>query len=287
MLLFHVIAGFAEALASPAKQNRHARQGYSRKSCTLVLRSTSALVMDQKTGKYLVQKQADFVQPIASITKLMTAMVVLDAKMDIDEYLTITEEDVDTIRHSRSRLPVNTSLTRGNALLLALMASENRAAHALGRAYPGGLIAFVAAMNAKAKSLELRETSFADPTGLSDGNRSSARDLVRMVNAARRYQLIRKYTTVPEASFLAGGRTEQYRNSNPLIRNLHWQIGLSKTGFIQESGRCLVMQSKIANRHLLIVLLGAQGELTCYGDANRIKQWLEGSRKVRYKTRKK
>ncbi len=219
-------------------------------------------------------------QPIASITKLMTAMVVLDAKMDLDESLTILEEDVDTLRRSRSRLPVNTSLTRANALLLALMASENRAAHALSRVYPGGIGAFVAAMNAKAQSLELYETRFEDPTGISTGNRSSARDLVRMVKAASRYKLIRQYTTVPEVSIPLGRRMQQFRNTNPLIRNPQWQIRLSKTGFIHESGRCLVMQSKVANRPLLIALLGAQGDLTCYGDAKRIKQWMEDSQKV-------
>lgn len=210
----------------------------------------------------------------------MTAMVVLDAKMDLDESLTILEEDVDTLRRSRSRLPVNTSLTRANALLLALMASENRAAHALSRVYPGGIGAFVAAMNAKAQSLELYETRFEDPTGISTGNRSSARDLVRMVKAASRYKLIRQYTTVPEVSIPLGRRTLRFRNTNPLIRNPRWQIRLSKTGFIHESGRCLVMQSKVANRPLLIALLGAQGDLTCYGDAKRIKQWMEDSQKV-------
>jgi D-alanyl-D-alanine endopeptidase (penicillin-binding protein 7) len=233
----------------------------------------------------LVQKQAGALLPIASITKLMTAMVVLDANMNLQESLTIVSEDVDNLRHSRSRLPVNTRLTRGNALLLALMASENRAAHALGRSYPGGLGTFVAAMNAKARSLGLVETRFEDPAGLSSGNVSSARDLARMVNAAYNYPLIREDTTCKETTIRLGRRTLAFHNTNRLIQSPRWQIGLSKTGFIDEAGRCLVMQSQVAKRPVLIVLLDAQGKLTRYGDANRIKQWMEGSRAVRQKHR--
>jgi D-alanyl-D-alanine endopeptidase (penicillin-binding protein 7) len=233
----------------------------------------------------LVQKQADALQPIASITKLMTAMVVLDANMNLQESITIVSEDVDTLRHSRSRLPVNTCLTRGNALLLALMASENRSAHALGRTYPGGLGTFIAAMNAKARSLGLVETRLEDPTGISSGNISSARDLARMVDAAYNYPLIRDFTTREEAVIHSGRRTLAFHNTNRLIRSPRWQIGLSKTGFIDEAGRCLVMQAHVANRPVLIVLLDAQGKLTRFGDANRIKQWMEGSQAVRQKHR--
>jgi D-alanyl-D-alanine endopeptidase (penicillin-binding protein 7) len=223
--------------------------------------------------------------PIASITKLMTAMVVLDAQMNLQESLTIVSEDVDTLRHSRSSLPVNSSITRGDALLLALMSSENRAAHALGRTYPGGPGTFVAAMNAKAQSLGLVDTHFEDPTGISSSNTSTARDLARMVDAAYRYSLIRESTTCKEATIRLGHRTRQFHNTNHLIKNPRWQIGLSKTGFIDEAGRCLVMQSQVAKRPVLIVLLDAQGKLTRYGDANRIKQWMEGSQALRQKHR--
>ncbi|MDD5168677.1 MAG: D-alanyl-D-alanine endopeptidase [Syntrophales bacterium] len=242
----------------------------------LVLRSASALVEDQQTGEYLVRKQADAVLPIASITKLMTAMVVLDAQMDLNETITIQPEDVDTLRHSRSRLPVGTRLTREEALLLALMASENRAAHALGRTYPGGIDAFVPAMNAKAQALGLTEMRFKEPTGLSSGNVASARDLAHMVNAAFQYNLIRGFTTREEATLHTGRRTLAFHNTNRLVRNPRWQIGLSKTGFIDEAGRCLVMQAQVANRPVLIVLLDAQGKMTRFADANRIKQWMEG-----------
>jgi D-alanyl-D-alanine endopeptidase (penicillin-binding protein 7) len=242
-------------------------------------------VEDQMTGECLIQKQAEAIMPIASITKLMTAMVVLDAKMDLEESITIASEDVDIFRHSHSRLPVNTRFTRGDALLLALMASENRAAHALGRTYPGGLGAFVAAMNAKARSLGLVETHFIDPTGIHCGNVSSAKDLARMVDAAYQYSIIREYTTCKEATIRSGRRTMHFRNTNHLIGNPRWQIGLSKTGFIDEAGRCLVMQSQLAKRPVLIVLLDSQGKMTRYGDANRIKQWMEGSHALRQKHR--
>jgi D-alanyl-D-alanine endopeptidase (penicillin-binding protein 7) len=241
------------------------------------LRSFSALVENQENGKLLVQKNAGVVVPIASITKLMTAMVTLDAGMDLQGTLVIRREDVDTLRHSRSRLPVGTCLTRREALLLALMASENRAANALGRTYPGGRDAFVAAMNVKARSLGLAETRFTDPAGLSEGNVSTAHNLARMADAAYSYPLIREFTTREEATIQAGRRVLAFRNTNRLIRSSRWQIGLSKTGFIDEAGRCLVMQACVARQPVLIVLLDAQGKLTRYGDANRIRQWMEVS----------
>ena len=207
ILAIQGVVGFSDASRTPATHGNYSHVKVVRAPQNLVLRSASALVEDQRTGECLVQKQAEAVLPIASITKLMTAMVVLDAKMDLQESLTIVSEDVDTLRHSRSRLPVNTRLTRGDALLLALMASENRAAHALGRTYPGGLGAFVAAMNAKARSLGLAETRFEDPTGISSGNVSSARDLARMVDAAYHYRLIREFTTCKEATIHSGRRT--------------------------------------------------------------------------------
>jgi len=269
---------FSDASRIPATHGNHSHVKFIRTHRNLVLCSTSALVEDQRTGECLVQKQAEAIMPIASITKLMTAMVVLDAKMDLEESITIASEDVDTIRHSRSRLPVNTRLTREDALLLALMASENRAAHALGRTYPGGLGAFAAAMNAKARSLGLVETHFIDPAGIHCGNVSSARDLARMVDAAYHYSIIREYTTCKETAIRSGRRTLHFHNTNHLIGNPRWQIGLSKTGFIDEAGRCLVMQSEVAKRPVLIVLLDSQGKMTRYADANRIKQWMESSR---------
>lgn len=251
----------------------------------LVIRSAAALVADQQTGQPLYQKQAEAVVPIASITKLMTAMVVLDTQSDLQKTITIEPEDVDTVRHSGSHLPVRTRLTREEALLLALMSSENRAAHALGRTHPGGLKAFVAAMNAKAVCLGLTDTRFDEPTGLSSGNVSSARDLARMVDAAYGYPLIREFTTRDEAMIRSGRHTLGFRNINRLIRNDRWQIGLSKTGFISEAGSCLVMQAHVAQRAVVIVLLDAQGKLTRFADANRIKQWLEGPPSAQRKKR--
>jgi serine-type D-Ala-D-Ala endopeptidase (penicillin-binding protein 7) len=240
-----------------------------------VLRSAFALVEDQQTGEILIQKQATVVSPIASITKLMTAMVVLDANMDLEESLAIESGDKDFLRHSHSRLPVGIHLMRRDVLMLALMSSDNRCAHALGRTYPGGFEACVAAMNAKARSLKLTNTRFEDTTGLSKGNVSSARDLARLVDAAYQYQHIREFTTCKRAIVYSGRRTIEFRNTNHLIRNQRWQIGLSKTGFIDEAGRCLVMQAQIAGSPLLIVLLDSRGKLSRVGDANRIKQWLE------------
>ena len=285
ILAVHGIVRFSEAPRTPTADGNYSNAKVIRVPQNLVLCSASVLVEDQQTGERLVEKQVEAVLPIASITKLMTAMVVLDAKMNLQESLTIVPEDVDTIRHSRSHLPVNTHLRRTDALLLALMASENRAAHALGRTYPGGLGTFVAAMNAKSRSLGLVETRFEDPTGISSRNVSSARDLARMVDAAYRYRIIREFTICKETTIQSGRRTLQFRNSNRLIRNPRWQIGLSKTGFIDEAGRCLVMQAEVANRPMLFVLLDSQGKLTRFGDANRIRQWIEGSQAARQKQR--
>ena len=251
------------------------RGGAPRPPSRLMLRSASVLVLDQRTGQALVEKQAETVMPIASITKLMTAMVVLDANLDMQEPLIIEKEDKDTLRHSRSRLPVGTRLRRGEALGLALMSSENRAAHALGRTYPGGVRACVRAMDAKAQALGLTETHFEDPAGLSSGNVSSAQDLARLVDAAYHYPKIREFTTRSKATIRSGRRDIQFVNTNALVRGHRWQIGLSKTGFIQEAGQCLVMQAMLAERPVLIVLLDSWGKYSRLGDANRIKQWVE------------
>jgi serine-type D-Ala-D-Ala endopeptidase (penicillin-binding protein 7) len=245
------------------------------------LRSAAAVVQDQRTGELLLTKQAEIAMPIASLTKLITAMVVLDAHLDMEKVITIEEADKDRLRHSHSHLYVGTQLTRGHALLLALMASENRAAHSLARNYPGGVGALVAAMNEKARALELTDTRFEDPTGLSEGNISSARDLSRIVNKAYQYPQICAFSTQKEFTLQQGKRQLHFVNTNTLIRSRKWNIGLSKTGYIEEAGKCLVMQTTLAQRPIIIVLLNSNGTNSRQGDANRIKQWLEGSGKVK------
>lgn len=243
----------------------------------LLLRSTAAVVQDQASGEILFEKNSDAVLPIASITKLMTAMVVLDAQLPLNETLTIGQEDVDTLKGTRSRLKVGTRLSREDMLLLALMASENRAASALARHYPGGMEAFVAAMNHKAAAIGLRDTRFADPTGLTAANVSSARDLTKMVAAASHYPLIRELSTTSERTVYANGRPISFHNTNTLVRSpaSGWEIAVSKTGYIREAGKCLVMQAWLSNRPVVIVLLDSWGRLTRIGDANRIKRWIE------------
>ncbi|UCV04661.1 D-alanyl-D-alanine endopeptidase [Dechloromonas denitrificans] len=243
----------------------------------LALYSASALVIDQNTGQALLEKQSDAVLPIASISKLMTAMVVLDAKLDLHDLITIGSEDVDGLKGTRSRLPVGTTMTRETAMLLALMSSENRAANALGRHYPGGLPAFVHAMNKKAQSLGMYNSRFEEPTGLSSNNVSTAHDLARMVAAAARYPEIRAASTTAEAKVELNGRITDFHNTNALVRSDNWEIGVSKTGYISEAGRCLVMQARVADKPVVIVLLDSVGKMTRVGDANRIKRWMESA----------
>ena len=242
----------------------------------LAVQSGAALVIDQN-GEALFQKNASTVTPIASITKLMTAMVVIDSAPNLQAPITITDEDVDYLRGSRSRLAVGSVLTRENALLLALMSSENRAANALARHYPGGIPALLAAMNIKAQALGMRDTRFEDPTGLNSNNVSTANDLAKMVAAAYRYPLIREFSTTSDATVDVGRRELAYHNTNPLVKNTNWDVGLSKTGYINEAGKCLVMQARVADKALYIVLLDSVGRLTRVGDANRIKRWLESA----------
>lgn len=239
------------------------------------LHSSAALVVNAQTGEVLFGKNTDRMMSIASITKLMTAMVMLDAHLPMGEEFYITDDDVDTLKGSRSRLAVGTQLTRQEALLLALMSSENRAAHALGRNYPGGIPAFVAAMNRKAQELGMTSSRFLDPTGLNSGNVSTARDLAKMVTAAYKYPAIREASTTSEAKFDVRGRMQEYRNTNPLVRSDSWDIGVTKTGFIREAGKCLVMQAKVNNRPMVFVLLDSEGSMTRVGDANRLKRWAE------------
>ena len=242
----------------------------------LAVKSTSALVIEQGEGRTLYAKNIDAVVPIASITKLMTAMVVLDAQLNLREGVTITEDDVDLLKHTRSRLKIGAVLERDDLLRLALMASENRAASALGRTYPGGLGAFVAAMNRKAGDLGMTRTRFVDSSGLSSDNVSTAQDLAKMVVAAHRYPLIQEFTTLQSyVVHTSEGRALAFRNTNGLMKDDAWHIDVSKTGYISEAGRCLVMQARIAAKPVIIVLLDSWGRYTRIGDANRIKKWIE------------
>ena len=243
----------------------------------LELKSSVALVMDQDTREILFSKNDQAVLPIASLTKLMTGVIVSAAKLPMDEVITVTQDDVDTEKHSRSRLKVGTSLTRAELLHLALMSSENRAAHALGRTYPGGLPTFVALMNAKARLLGMKDTSYVEPTGLSSRNQSSARDLATLVNAAHGDPILREFTTSPGYQVAVGSQTLQYNNTNRLIKNPEWDIGLQKTGYISEAGQCLVMQTKIAGRKLIMVFLDSAGKLSRLGDAERVRRWVEAN----------
>ena len=239
------------------------------------LGSSSVLVLDNESGQVLYGKNAGNIVPIASITKLMTAMVVLDANLDPTEPITVTNDDVDWLRGSHSRLPVGVILSRDEMLRLALMASENRAASSLARYFPGGREAFVQAMNAKAASLEMHGTHYSDSTGLSSTNVSTAEDLGRLVHAAHDYPKIREYSTTGSFTQNVGGRPLAFRNTNGLVTSPGWEIGLSKTGFINEAGRCLVMQARLAGRNVVIVLLSSWGKYTRTADAARIRQWLE------------
>ncbi|MBL0086039.1 MAG: peptidase S11 [Ideonella sp.] len=243
----------------------------------LELRSSVALVVDQDTSEVLFSKNSNAVLPIASITKLMTGLVVLEAGQSMTDPITITQEDVDTEKGSRSRLAVGTQLTRGEMMHLALMASENRAAHALGRYYSGGVAAVVEAMNRKAAQLGMKDTRYAEPTGLSSRNQSSASDLARLVMEAHKQPMLRDLSTSQEMQVPVGHRVVQFRNTNGLVRDPQWEIGLQKTGYISEAGRCLVMQAKFAGRKLIMVLLDSAGRYSRIGDAERIRRWLNAS----------
>jgi len=272
-----VLAGNAISAQQAAIEKRLG-PSIAAKAGALNLKSTSALVLDQSGQRVLYGKNVDWVVPIASITKLMTALVVLDSGLPLDEPLTISKEDRDGLKGTRSRLAVGMKVTRDDLLRLALMASENRAAAALARAHPGGTPAFVAAMNRKAGELGMWHSRFVDGTGLSNGNVSNAQDLSRLVGAAYQHPLIREYTTDTQYTVrLANGRKMQFSNSNRLVRNAGWEIGLSKTGYISEAGRCLVMQAQIAATPVIIVLLDSWGHLTRIADANRIKKWIESN----------
>ena len=241
----------------------------------LALSSNVALVMDQTTNEVLFEKNATVSLPIASITKLMTSLVVVEAGQDLDELLTVSEEDVDREKFTHSRLKVGAQLSRANMLHIALMSSENRAAAALGRNYPGGIRAFVAAMNSRARELGMDSSQFSDSTGLNSSNVSSARDLAKLVMAAYQHPLIRQYSTDSRYAVDPGGRMLEYRNSNGLIESSDWEIGLQKTGYISEAGRCLVMQVHVSGRPFVMIFLDSKSKQARLSDASRIRKWLE------------
>lgn len=243
----------------------------------LALKSSVAFVVDQETNEVLFKKNELAVLPIASITKLMTGLLVTEARLPMDEAITITQSDVDTEKGSSSRLKVGSTLSRGELLHLALMSSENRAAHALGRSYPGGMALFVDAMNAKAKTLGMKDTIYVEPTGLSSKNQSSARDLATLVNFAYGDATLRELSTSTGHQVAVGARTLQYNNTNRLVKNPAWEIGLQKTGYISEAGQCLVMQAKVAGRKLIMVFLDSKGKLSRLADAERVKRWVEST----------
>jgi D-alanyl-D-alanine endopeptidase (penicillin-binding protein 7) len=272
------------AKAVPTKPSFGQLAGLHSTADDLDLKSSVAYVIDQDTNEVLLSKNDQAILPIASITKLMTGVVLSEAKLSMDESITITQDDVDTEKGSSSRLKVGTTLTRGELLHLSLMASENRAAHALGRTYPGGLNAFVDLMNAKATSLGMRDTRYIEPTGLSSKNQSSAKDLATLVSFAYQDSMLRELSTSPSYQVEVGKHTLNYKTTNRLIKNPNWDIGLQKTGYISEAGQCLVMQAKIAGRKLIMVFLDSAGKLSRIADAERVRRWVEVNHAFRPQT---
>ncbi|CAG0939571.1 serine-type D-Ala-D-Ala endopeptidase (penicillin-binding protein 7) [Gallionellaceae bacterium] len=279
LLLGHVLsAQAAENEAIRLIQDDELTSTVLKRTASPKLRSAIALIYDEQGSRVLYAKNADTIAPIASITKLMTAMIVLDAQLPLDEEISISVQDMDMLKGTHSRMSPGMALSRGELLKLALMSSENRAAAALARTYPGGTVAAVAKMNAKARELGMKNTRFLDPSGLNSGNVSTAQDLVKMVQAAQSYDLIQKFTTASSHIVdVSGHRPMRFNNTNPLVKSASWNIGVSKTGFINEAGRCLVMQANIRQRPVVIVLLDSAGKQTRVGDANRIKKWMESA----------
>jgi D-alanyl-D-alanine endopeptidase (penicillin-binding protein 7) len=262
-------------VAVPPRSSVGQRLGLHDSNDPLDLSSSVALVVDQETNQVLFSKNDSAVLPIASLTKLMTGLVIVDAGLDMNEPITITADDIDTMKGSRSRLAVGTTLTRGELMHLSLMSSENRAAHALGRTFPGGMRDFVRRMNAKADELGMQDTRYVEPTGLSSDNRSSARDLATLVAASSERPVLRDLSTSPGYEVDVGRRTLHFNNSNRLVKNPDWDIGLQKTGYISEAGRCLVMQARVAGRDLIMVFLDATGKIGRLQDAERVRRWVE------------
>ena len=272
----NVQAGYATAKSQYGSSRPSVGEvaGLRRTRDSLDLKSSAAFVIDQETSEVLVSKNADAVLPIASLTKLMTALVIAEAKIPLDELITVSQDDVDTEKGSRSRLKVGTQLTRSEMLHLALMSSENRAAHTLGRTFPGGSEAFVEAMNAKGKELGMSDTNFVESTGLSSRNRSSARDLATLVRAAHQHPIIREMSVSAEAKVEVGRRNLQFHTTNRLVLRADCDIGLQKTGYITEAGRCMVMQANLAGRPLIMVFLDSAGKHSRLGDAERVRRWI-------------
>ena len=269
----------AARLAPPPRPSFGQLYGLHAVDDELDLKSSVAFVIDQDTNEVLFSKNPEAVLPIASITKLMTALVVTEAGLSLHEPLVVNQDDVNATAGSRSRLQMGTELSRGDMLHLALMASENRAAHLLGRTYPGGMTAFVSAMNRKAHELGMFDTRYVEPTGLSSDNQSSARDLAQLVRAAMAHPIIRELSTSLEASVPVGAKQNQvqFRNTNGLVRSPEWEIGLQKTGYIAAAGRCVVMQAQVAGRKLIMVLLDSAGKYSRVGDAERLRKWIAES----------
>ena len=267
-------------VAEPARQSFGQIAGLHSTEDALDLKSSVALVIDQDTHEVLLSKNDHAVLPIASLTKLMTGLLISEAQLPTDELITITQDDVDTEKRSSSRLTVGSTLPRGELLHLALMSSENRAAHALGRTYPGGLTTFVSVMNAKAKMLGMKDTRYVEPTGLSSRNQSSAQDLALLVNAAYSDPTVRQLSTSPEYQVEVGNRVLQFNTTNRLVKSPDWDIGVQKTGYISEAGQCLVMQAKIAGRKLIMVFLDSTGKFSRIADAERVRRWVEANHMV-------
>jgi len=265
---------------APARQSFGQMAGLHGTEDALDLKSSVALVIDQDTHEVLFSKNDHAVLPIASLTKLMTGLLISEAHLPNDELITITQDDVDTEKRSSSRLTVGTTLSRGELLHLALMSSENRAAHALGRTYPGGLTTFVSIMNAKAKMLGMKDTRYVEPTGLSSRNQSSAQDLALLVNAAYADATVRSLSTSPEYQVEVGNRVLQFNTTNRLVKSPDWEIGVQKTGYISEAGQCLVMQARVAGRKLIMVFLDSAGKFSRIADAERVRRWVEATHSV-------
>ncbi len=270
----------ARVRVTHARARPHYRSATVQADSPAALRSSAVMILDPATRQVLFEKNADTVMPIASLTKLMTALVIVESKQDMDEMVTVTDADVDRLKHSSSRLRVGTRLSRTAMLHIALMSSENRAASALGRNYPGGLSAFVAAMNARAATLGMARTRYVEPTGLSSANVSTAQDLAKLVVEAQRQPLIRAYSTDHDYTIRQGRQVTPYRNTNRLISNASWDIGLQKTGYINEAGRCMVLHATVKERVVVMVFLDAQGKFSRAADANRVRTWLASSHQM-------
>lgn len=265
----------AQPAARPVRASFGQMAGLHATSDALGLHSSVALVVDQETHEVLYSKNDHAVLPIASLTKLMTGLVIAEANLPMDERIRITQADVDTEKWSSSRLAVGTVLTRGELMHLSLMSSENRAAHALGRTFPGGMDAFVQRMNERAVLTGMRDTRFVEPTGLSSANQSSANDLAVLAAMAYNEPMLRELSTSHGREVAVGRKTLQFNNTNRLVKNPDWDIGLQKTGYISEAGRCLVMQAQVAGRNLIMVFLDSSGKFSRLGDAERVRKWLE------------